>query len=218
MKYHYTLDSSLATNANNEKYIKEYPKNNYYENILDNIKHKHEAKYTTSRKFKRDLLEFFGNEYKDKVCLEIGTSQGMSTYVLSYIFKKVIGLEIDDWNIEQAKMNCKNRNNVEIIKFNLYQDKWNFPNDVAVVFIDANHTYECVMSDIINSINLFNDPILVLDDYGNPHAEVKKAIKNLVDQNVLQIIKFIGEKPGDLINASGRRNVDMEGLICRRVK
>ena len=74
-----------------------------HDKILNEVLHKDTAKYTTSRKFKKDLLEFFGNKYKDKTVVEIGASQGQSTRLLSHIFKKVYAVEIDDWNLEQAK-------------------------------------------------------------------------------------------------------------------
>ena len=38
--------------------------------------------------------------------------------------KKVISIEINDWNIEQAHITCQGRDNVEIRKFDLYQNKW----------------------------------------------------------------------------------------------
>ena len=63
-----------------------YDENNLmYEQILDEVKHKDTAKYTTSRKFKKDILKtFLNDEFKDKTILELGTSQGMSTRMLSY--------------------------------------------------------------------------------------------------------------------------------------
>jgi predicted O-methyltransferase YrrM len=182
--------------------------------ILDQVKHKDTAKYTVSRKFKRDILEFLGDNYKDKIGLELGTSQGQTTRVLSYAFKKVISVELDDWNIEQAHITCNGRDNVEIRKFDLYQEVWDFPKDVAVVFIDANHTYEGVMSDIQNSLSNFEDPILILDDYGHPSGGIKQAVDQLVLEQQLEIIKQIGEEK--VHHLAGYENVDVEGVICRR--
>jgi len=56
--------------------------------ILKGIPDKRQDKNTTSLKFKKDLIEFFGEDYKDKICLEIGTSKGYSTRLLSFLFKK----------------------------------------------------------------------------------------------------------------------------------
>ena len=87
--------------------------------------HKDTAKYTTSRKFKKDLLERFSDEeFKNKTIVEIGASQGQSTRLLSHIFKRVIAVEWDDWNLEQASKNNADRNNVEFVKMDLYNDKW----------------------------------------------------------------------------------------------
>ena len=57
--------------------------------ILKDIPDKRQDKDTTSLKFKEQLINFFGDEWKDKTCLEIGTNKGYTTRVLSFLFKKV---------------------------------------------------------------------------------------------------------------------------------
>ncbi len=39
--------------------------------ILKGIPDKRQDKNTTSLKFKKDLISYLGNDYKDKVCLEL---------------------------------------------------------------------------------------------------------------------------------------------------
>tara|TARA_R110002153_G_scaffold209948_2_gene362572 strand:+ start:2237 stop:3616 length:1380 start_codon:yes stop_codon:yes gene_type:complete len=188
-----------------------------YDKILDGMLHKDTAKYTTSRKLKLDILEKFGNgKYKDKTIVEIGASQGQSTRMLSHIFKRVIAVEWDDWNLEQAHSNNSDRTNVEFVKMDLYNDKWedHLPKDVDVVFIDAGHEYYQVKMDIENSFKRFGNPIFIFDDYGFPPGEVKQAIDEKVNVGDLVIDKFIGEKPEDLVHASGTKFFDMEGVIC----
>jgi predicted O-methyltransferase YrrM len=188
-----------------------------YDKILDEMLHKDTAKYTTSRKLKLDILKQFGNgEFKDKTIVEIGASQGQSTRMLSHIFKRVIAVERDDWNLEQANSNNSDRNNVEFVQMDLYNDKWEdyLPKDVDVVFIDAGHEYYQVKMDIENSFKRFGDPIFIFDDYGFPPGEVKQAIHEKVNDGDLVIDKFIGEKPEDLVHASGTKFFDMEGVIC----
>ena len=189
-------------------------KKTMYDNILNEVKHKDTAKYTTSRKFKTDILDnFLNEEYKDKTILELGTSQGMSTRMLSYVFKKVFTVEWDDWNIKQAKKHCKGRDNIEFIKADLYGEEWDLPKP-DVVFIDAGHTYDNVKSDIENCLKHFDDLIFIFDDYGLPPGDVKKAIDEKVNNGLLKINKFIGEKPEDLVHAAGTKFFDMEGVIC----
>ena len=198
----------------------ELVKDNYvinpHDKILNEMLHKDTAKYTTSRKFKKDVLELFGDKFKDKTVVEIGASQGQSTRLLSHIFKKVYAVEIDDWNLEQARNNNKDRDNVELVKMDLYHSDWKdfLPKDVDVVFIDAGHEYHQVMSDIENSLKLWEDVTFIFDDYGLPPGEVKKAIDDKLLSGELRDIKFIGEKPNDLISASGTKFFDMEGCIC----
>tara|TARA_E500000305_G_scaffold94884_2_gene84030 strand:+ start:133 stop:1500 length:1368 start_codon:yes stop_codon:yes gene_type:complete len=189
-------------------------KKTMYNNILNEVKHKDTAKYTTSKKFKTDILDnFLNEEYKDKTILELGTSQGMSTRMLSYVFKKVFTVEWDDWNIKQAKKHCKGRDNIEFIKADLYGEEWNLPKP-DVVFIDAGHTYDNVKSDIENCLKHFDNLIFIFDDYGLPPGDVKKAIDEKVNSGLLKINKFIGEKPEDLVHAAGTKFFDMEGVIC----
>mgnify|MGYP003119345049 FL=1 len=197
-------------------------KNDEYEQILDEMLHKDVAKYTTSRKFKKNLLQkFMNDDYKDKTIVEIGASQGQSTRLLSHIFGKVIAVEWDDWNLEQARKNNKDKDNVEFVKMDLYNDKWEdyLPKDVDVVFIDAGHQYHQVKMDIENSLKHFNDPIFIFDDYGlndpgTGRNEVREAIDEKIKNGDLILDKFIGEKPEDLVHANGVKFNDMEGVIC----
>ena len=55
--------------------------------LLNNIPDKTEDKNTTSLKFKKDLISYLGDKYKDKVCVEIGTSKGYTTRILSSLFR-----------------------------------------------------------------------------------------------------------------------------------
>jgi len=189
--------------------------------ILDEVEHKDTAKYTTTREFKKDLLETFNNEeFKDKIIVEIGASQGQSTRLLSHIFKKVIAVEWDDWNLEQAKKRNYDRNNVEFIKMDLYSDKWEdfLPSKVDIVFIDAGHQYHQVKSDILNSIRLWNNPIFIFDDYG-VISDVKQAIDEQIDQKSIKLSKWVGSTPKTFKHAKGTKMLygDREGCICNLV-
>ena len=116
--------------------------------ILQGIPDKRQDKDTTSLKFKEDLIEFFySNEWRDKVCLEVGTNRGYTTRILSFLFKKVISLEYDADLINFAKDVNKDRDNIEFIQKDVYQSEWNF-GGIDVVFIDCMHEYVNVMHDI----------------------------------------------------------------------
>ena len=207
-----------------------FVKHNYVtldnESILNQMDHKDTAKYTTSRKFKNDILETFRNkDFKNKTIVEIGASQGQSTRMLSYIFKKVIAVEWDDWNLEQAKQRNADRPNVQFVKMDLYNDQWenHLPSDVDVVFIDAGHQYHQVKMDIENSLKHFDNPIFIFDDYGlsdpgSGRNEVREAINEKINTGELVLDKFIGERPENLIHAGGTKFNDMEGCICKRGK
>tara|TARA_R110002020_G_scaffold447739_2_gene660153 strand:- start:582 stop:1946 length:1365 start_codon:yes stop_codon:yes gene_type:complete len=183
-----------------------------FDKILDTMPHKDTAKYTTSRKFKKDILEFFSDDkYKDLTMIELGSCQGNSTFVYSNVFKKVYGVELDSWNIEQAKKKCKNRDNVEFIQKDIYKEEWDFP-QADVVMIDAGHTYQHLIHDIEKTMAYFNSPIVIIDDYGNPKTDIRKAIDEMVGNGVIKLSELVGEKDGFLTAAGWTMN-DREGGI-----
>ena len=183
-----------------------------YDKILDTMPHKDTAKYTTSRNFKKDIMKTFSDEkFKDLTMMEIGSCQGNSTVVYSSVFKKVYGIEKDSWNIEQAKTKCKGIDNVEFIQKDIYTEEWDFPR-VDVVMIDAGHTYEHVVHDIQKVMNYFDNPIIIMDDYGNPNVEIKRAIDEAISSGLVTKGPHIGEVNGFKTAASWVMN-DREGII-----
>ena len=189
--------------------------------ILKGIPDKRQDKNTTSLKFKKDLIEFFGEDYKDKICLEIGTSKGYSTRLLSFLFKKVITCEINPELITFAKNINKDRENIEFLQKDVYGTRWDFE-DIDVVFIDCDHEINAVLRDIQNAISLCkpsHELLIVFDDYGldNPWEGVKDAISRYDDNPHFKIIKEIGEPKGSDCNP--RANLlEVEGVICRYTK
>jgi len=186
--------------------------------ILKDIPDKRQDKNTTSLKFKRDLISYLGNDYKDKVCLEIGTSKGYSTKILSHLFKKVITCENNIDSINFAKDVNKDRDNIDFLHKDVYNTPWDFK-DIDVVFIDCNHEISYVISDIRNAINLCkknDDILLIFDDYGldNPWEGVKEAIATYDNDDRFEIIKEIGEPKGSDCNPRALL-IDVEGVICK---
>ncbi len=192
--------------------------------ILKGIPDKRQDKDTTSLKFKRDLIEFFGDDWQDKTCLEIGTNRGYTTRILSFLFKKVISCEYDWDLLKFAEDVNKDRDNIEFLQRDVYQTNWEFKN-IDVVFIDCVHDYPNVMHDIQKSISLVKpsgELILVFDDYGlpkPPHREkdVKDAVDQYVDEHPsFDLVQHIGEekgsdcRPGKLLKAE-------EGVICKYI-
>ena len=190
-----------------------YVKHNYSNNILDTVVHKDTHKFTTSRKFKQDILEYFSPlEFKNKTLVEFGCCQGTTTRIYAEQFHTVIGYDLDEWNIEQAKKNNAGMDNVTLIQQDLYSSKWEMPS-ADVVVIDAGHTYEHIMHDVPKVIEYFNDPIIIIDDYGNPKQDVRKAVDELVANGILKIDRKIGEGPG-YVTVTGLEFNDKEGIIC----
>jgi len=180
------------------------------EEILINIPDKFQHKTTTSHKFKRELFEYFNkDEFKNKTCLEIGSNIGYTTKILSYLFKEVVGFNLE--SVELAQKFNVDRSNVRFYAQDVYNTT--LPIDYGDVFlIDAEHTYDAVINDTIRSLSFKSDEkkYFIYDDYG-AFPEIKKAIDDLVEYNKIEIVKKIGHSPNENFI---RPLYDSEGLIC----
>jgi hypothetical protein len=157
-----------------------------------------------------DIYDFFKDNSEFKIA-EIGSYKGYSTKILSKIFSNVYAI---DNNVEWTNFNKKineDSTNIEYITLDVYQNSWDvLPDDIEVVFIDANHSYNNCRSDIMNSIKRFKNLKYVIFNYGAWNG-VKQNIEKLTYNKILKIEKFIGKNnvqtPKGIINAN-------EGIIC----
>jgi hypothetical protein len=195
-----------------EKYLVDDFKRNLLEDVVD----KSESKTTTSLKFKADFIDFFRNtDYVNKTLVEIGSSLGHGTKVLCKLFKKVIAVDVSPEKHDYAREYLGEVNNVEFKQMDVYNQKWDFEDKDAIVFIDCVHDYNHLKSDIDNSIATFDKPIIMFDDYGL-FPDLKQLIDEYVEQGKLKILKKIGEHKGKFYPATQNKILrDSEGLICQ---
>ena len=93
-------------------------------------------------------------------------------------------------------------------------DEWKFPK-ADVVFIDASHDYPQVAIDIQKAVDYFDNPIIILDDYGNPNnTNIRNSINLKVKEGTIKVDTYIGEKLG-FTTKSGWVMNDREGVICK---
>jgi len=183
--------------------------------ILNNIPDKRVDKNTTSLKFKQDLIDFFESQQLS-YCIEIGTSQGYSTYILSNLFDRVTTIDNNITNIENAIRLNSDRDNIEFLHGDVYESDWGIDQKADVIFIDAIHTYEHVTMDIRNAINnALPDAYIVFDDYGLPTLPgVKQAIDEMISRGVLLFVTYVGEPAGSDPRV-GIPLIDHEGIITK---
>eukprot|EP00931_Biecheleriopsis_adriatica_P109193 TRINITY_DN83453_c0_g1_i1.p1 TRINITY_DN83453_c0_g1~~TRINITY_DN83453_c0_g1_i1.p1 ORF type:complete len:365 (+),score=44.89 TRINITY_DN83453_c0_g1_i1:82-1176(+) len=181
---------------------------------------------TTSRKFKRDLANFCtrGERCRNKTALELGVGFGHSTALLSRLFRRVLVLDNETANLEAAKQLNSDRENVVYMQFDLYNGLQPVPwasalrgNNVSVVFIDASHFYNDVVSDIDAAIGLTGVETLGFDDVG-ALPTVRRAV-SLFERTSTISCKSIGKPWGqlraDVWGTEALENRDVpEGLIC----
>ena len=194
-----------------------YLTNDKVRNLLKGLPDKTESKTTTSLKFKADFIDFFDKEeYKDMKVLEVGSSLGHSTGMLSYLFRKVVALDNLYERHEASKKLNRDSDNIEYVVMDVYNQLWNFEH-MDIVFIDCVHDYAHVKSDIDNSLKFGNGTIIAFDDYGL-FPELKQAIDEYVDNGQLKVLKKIGQLEGTYFPTTQFKILkDYEGIICQSV-
>ena len=193
--------------------------------ILDEINtlpdKQHRWKSTTSRKWKTDLVQFIqDNDIELGNVLEIGCNQGITSYVLSKISKKLYAIEFSEHNINQAKEFNKD-NAIEFIMGDAYDDSTydNFPNYFDLVVIDCIHDEQHVIQDINRALSFCHPEkgmYLVFDDYSHPGClGVREAIDMAMGEG-LTFEHYIGHGLGHVVNrndGSSFQLIGSEGII-----
>ena len=195
-----------------------YLKDDKVRNLLKGLPDKTESKTTTSLKFKADFIEFFDkDEYKNMSILEVGSSLGHSTGMLSYLFGKVVALDSLYERHEQSKKLNSGSDNIEYVVMDVYNQPWNFEH-MDIVFIDCVHDYTHIKSDIDNSLKAFGKgTIIAFDDYGL-FPQLKQAIDEYVERGQLKVLKKIGQLRGTYFPTTQFKVLkDYEGIICQSV-
>jgi len=184
--------------------------------LLEDVIDKSESKTTTSLKFKADVIDFFRDtEYTKKTLVEIGSSLGHGTKVLSKLFKKVIAVDVSPEKHDYAREYLGEVDNVEFKLMDVYGQRWDFEEKDSIVFIDCVHDYQHLKSDIDNAMSTFDKPVIIFDDYGL-FPDLKQLIDEYVVQGKLKILKKIGEHPGKFYPKTQNKILrDSEGLICQ---
>ena len=183
--------------------------------VLNQVSGKHQAKYTTSSRFKEDLLHYFSHpNCKKMTVLELGSCRGDTTRILSECFGKVISFELNPDNVKEARELNKDRSNVTITQADVYSNEFSLPNEtIHVAFVDAGHTTERVLYDINRISEKYGKIIYIFDDFGQVDEVIKKAIYQAQSEGKLTIARYIGENAG-FVTANGKKFKTAEGIIC----
>tara|TARA_R110001592_G_C12753669_1_gene712221 strand:- start:38 stop:628 length:591 start_codon:yes stop_codon:yes gene_type:complete len=186
-------------------------KHNYTDNVLDKVNHKDTSKYSTTRKFKEDLINYF-NKNKSQTLVEFGCCQGDTTRVLSNLFNKIYASDISPENIQVTKNKCNDVNNVQV-QIKDVNEEWEYK-DIDVLYLDALHDYSGVKQCLERTKQQYPNSLIIMDDYGHIMDTVKPNIDNLINNNEIEVLKWIGEEKG-YTPSNGKTFIDKEGLIFR---
>jgi len=168
--------------------------------------------WTISNTFRSDMQEFFRSKGPVSL-LEIGSYKGFTTRFFSNFCNQVVAVDNNRSHHEHSRSLNKDRENIEYINLDIYKDAWDpvFRRfNINVIFIDADHSYEGVKSDIENSLRFEGVKYLIFDDY-LVFPSVKKAVDEAIESGLLAFEQFCGlhEVPG----LKGMHRGGFEGLI-----
>eukprot|EP00747_Dinoflagellata_sp_TGD_P201935 gnl/TRDRNA2_/TRDRNA2_75420_c0_seq1.p1 gnl/TRDRNA2_/TRDRNA2_75420_c0~~gnl/TRDRNA2_/TRDRNA2_75420_c0_seq1.p1 ORF type:complete len:343 (-),score=70.82 gnl/TRDRNA2_/TRDRNA2_75420_c0_seq1:95-1123(-) len=151
--------------------------------------------WTTSSRFKHDLVEMFPHSTGETV-LELGAHVGHCTRVLSRLFGAVIAVEHSEAVLEKNVNNTSDLSNIVHLNLHTVLDSWDVfsKSRIGVVFIDAAHDYHSVKSDIERALELPLVHTLVLDDYGAEKG-VKQAVSDMLATGRVRLRRHVGEAP-----------------------
>ena len=177
---------------------------------------------TTSHTFKRDLAKYFCRR-PGLTALEVGVYHGYTTRVLSAIFHKVISLDVQESSLQIAAERNSERPNVVFLTVDSLAESWTFlrNNQIDVVIIDGDHTYEYVSADIANALRHFPRlKYLVFDDVSSEPG-VALAIRHFRRQGALANCGPIGWGSDGSPWSYTDHNATIvargpEGLLCER--
>ncbi len=197
------------------KDVWELTKHNYetsiITNLLDKVNHKNTSKFSTTRKFKEDLIKYF-NDNKSQTLVEFGCCHGDTTRILAEVFETVYASDISTSNVDLAREKCKDTNNVNL-NIKDVNSSWEYEK-VDVLYIDALHDYSGVKKCLEKAKKNYPNSLIIMDDYGHIMNTVKPNIDELINNNEIEVLKWIGEEKG-YIPSNGKTFVDKEGLIFR---
>tara|TARA_B000000532_G_scaffold80666_1_gene64339 strand:- start:564 stop:1145 length:582 start_codon:yes stop_codon:yes gene_type:complete len=179
---------------------------------------KREDKNTVTHQFKIDLIDMFEDDkWKSCSVLEVACYKGYTTSILSKLFERVWAVESNKSFLESAKKYNEKNTNIRYIRENVYAGrKWKRFPIADVVFIDCNHDYKSVTSDLEQSIEHLNDGgFIVMDDYGL-FWQLKDAVHDFIKKmdGEITIHKYIGEPEGSTAR-KGKVMNDWEGIILK---
>jgi len=207
------IENEIYLNKENYKHL--IDEDEFKVNIIKDLPDKFTSKTTTSLKWKSDFIDYFRDEkFKKMKILEVGSSLGHSTRILSFLFNKVIAVDtLPERHITSSKLNY-DRDNIEYVIMDVYNQPWNFEH-MDIVFIDCVHDYAHVKSDIENSLKYGKGTIIAFDDYGL-FPELKKAIDEYIEAGVLKLETYLGMPAGtNFPKTLYKKLKDWEGLVCQ---
>lgn len=121
---------------------------------------------------------------ENKICIEIGCFQGLSTNYICGTAKKLYTMDIFDYcTVDDFKKNTLDLNNLVLFEGDSHTNSKLFNKEtIDFIFVDADHSYDGVKSDILDYFPLLKiNGIIAFHDYSpgyhdSSHPGVKQAV------------------------------------------
>ncbi len=186
------------------------------DDILGKVPETNGVNMTTSKKFKRDVYDFFNTpEWKEKIGVEFGCFHGHTTIVLCQLFKHVYCYDNWDDAINHAKgfLGSNGVENFTIFHKNLYDGTPLQCTDGDVILIDSKHNYDGVKSDITAFLRFKSSgkKFFILHDY-RACPEIRRCVNEFVHTKMVKVEKGIGTYEGTVESFD-----NWEGVILSEV-
>ena len=122
------VENEIYLNKENYKYL--IDDDELKVDLIKGLPDKFTSKTTTSLKWKSDFIDYFRDErFKKMKVLDVGSSLGHSTRIMSFLFDKVIAIDnLPERHVKSSKLNY-DRNNIEFVIMDVYNQPWNFEPD-----------------------------------------------------------------------------------------
>lgn len=132
-------------------------------------------------------LDELCNKYIKKTdnILELGTNDGISAALFSFYAKKVYTIDLKK-PTQRLKNILKEYKNITFLNGDFYEEIKKLNTKFEFIYIDGNHDYTSVISDINFCIKYLNGNIIGGHDFYNDNCDVAKAVKASFPEKIIK--------------------------------
>jgi hypothetical protein len=125
---------------------------------------------------------------KTDTILELGTNDGISSALFSFYAKQVYTIDLKEPS-ERLKKVLNEHKNIKFINGSFYEEINKLKMNFEFIYIDGNHDYDSVLSDIKFCIPFLKNNIIGGHDFFDNNCDVAKAVKSFFFNKKVNLFK-----------------------------